>query len=583
MQTLRVGLAQINTTVGDLGGNARKVREWIARARDAGVDLVSFPELTITGYPPEDLLLRPRFIADNLEALDSVLDACHGITAVVGYVALDGSDIFNAAAVVHDGRIVDTYRKQHLPNYGVFDELRYFRSDEACPVYTIGGLGVGVNICEDIWYPGDPTRSQALGGAQVIVNINGSPYHAGKRRFREEMLAGRARDYGVAIVYTNQVGGQDELVFDGGSMVLGPTGELLARARMFEEDLLIYDIREETVLAAHLHDPRLRQEQLDEEDAREVRHIVVTNAMRAHPDPPRRTEGRIEPELPHAAEVYTALVTGTRDYLGKTGFRKALVALSGGIDSSLVAAVAVDALGAENVLGVGMPSRYSSEGSIADAQELAGNLGIRFIVIPIEPAHAAYLQMLERPFHDLAGDHAGVAEENIQSRIRGNIIMALSNKLGWIVLTTGNKSEFATGYATLYGDMSGGFAVIKDVPKTLVYELCRYRNTLGAAPVIPESVLTKPPSAELKPGQLDIDTLPPYEILDAVIEQYVENDLSVQEIADLGFDRETVARVVQMINRNEYKRRQSPPGVKITPKAFGRDRRLPIAHKYGGL
>ena len=366
-------------------------------------------------------------------------------------------------------------------------------------------------------------------------------------------------------------------------MVLGPTGELLARARMFEEDLLTYDIREETVLAAHLHDPRLRQEQLDEEAAREVRHIVITTAMPAHPDPPRRTEGRIEPELPHAAEVYTALVTGTRDYLGKTGFRKALVALSGGIDSSIVAAVAVDALGAENVLGVGMPSRYSSEGSIADASELAGNLGIRFIVIPIEPAHAAYLQMLERPFHDLASDHAGVAEENIQSRIRGNVIMALSNKLGWIVLTTGNKSEFATGYATLYGDMSGGFAVIKDVPKTLVYELCRYRNTLGAAPVIPVSVLTKPPSAELKPGQLDIDTLPPYEVLDAVIEQYVENDRSVQEIADQGFDRETVARIVQMINRNEYKRRQSPPGVKITPKAFGRDRRLPIAHKYGGL
>jgi NAD+ synthase (glutamine-hydrolysing) len=587
MQTLRVGLAQINTTVGDLQGNARKVREWIARARDAGVDLVSFPELTITGYPPEDLLLRPRFIADNLEALDSVLEACQGITAVVGYVALDGSDIFNAAAVIHDARIVDTYRKQHLPNYGVFDELRYFRPDETCPVYTIGGLGVGVNICEDIWYPGDPTRSQALGGAQVIVNINGSPYHVGKRRFREELLAGRARDYGVAIVYTNQVGGQDELVFDGGSMVLGPAGELLARARMFEEDLLIYDIREETVLAAHLHDPRLRQEQLDEEDAREVRHIVISETLSSPPHwrgaGGEGSPGRIEPELPHAAEVYSALVTGTRDYLGKTGFRKALVALSGGIDSSLVGALAVDALGAGNVLGVGMPSRYSSEGSIADASELAGNLGIRFIVIPIEPAHEAYLQMLERPFHDLARDHAGVAEENIQSRIRGNIIMALSNKLGWIVLTTGNKSEFATGYATLYGDMSGGFAVIKDVPKTLVYELCRYRNTLGAAPVIPANVLTKPPSAELKPGQLDEDTLPPYEVLDAVIEQYVENDRSVQEIVDQGFDRETVARVVQMINRNEYKRRQSPPGVKITPKAFGRDRRLPIAHKYEGL
>jgi NAD+ synthase (glutamine-hydrolysing) len=583
MQTLRVGLAQINTTVGDLQGNARKVREWVARACDAGVDLVSFPELTITGYPPEDLLLRPRFIADSLEAMDSVLEACQGIAAVVGYVALEGSDIFNAAAVIHDGRIVDTYRKQHLPNYGVFDELRYFRPDEACPVYTIGGLGIGVNICEDIWYPGDPTRSQALGGAQLIVNINGSPYHAGKRRFREEMLAGRARDYGVAIVYTNQVGGQDELVFDGGSMVLGPTGELLARARMFEEDLLIYDIREETVLAAHLRDPRLRQEQLDEEASREVRHIVISETLGSEHSSRAGGEGRIEPELPHAAEVYTALITGTRDYLGKTGFQKALVALSGGIDSSLVAAVAVDALGAENVLGVGMPSRYSSEGSVADASELAGNLGIRFIVIPIEPAHGAYLQMLERTFEELGGGPPGAAEENIQSRIRGNTIMALSNKLGWIVLTTGNKSEFATGYATLYGDMSGGFAVIKDVPKTLVYELCRYRNKLGATPVIPENVLTKPPSAELKPGQLDQDTLPPYDILDAVVEQYVENDRSIQEIVDQGFDRETVVRIVQMINRNEYKRRQSPPGVKITPKAFGRDRRLPIAHKYEGL
>ena len=583
MQTLRVGLAQINTTIGDLAGNAAKVREWTARARDAGVDVVSFPELTITGYPPEDLLLRPRFIADNLEALDSVLEACHGITAVVGFVALEAGDIYNAAAVIHDGRIVDTYRKQHLPNYGVFDELRYFRPDETCPVYGFGGIGVGVNICEDIWFAGDPTRSQAIGGAQVIININGSPYHAGKRRFREEMLAGRARDYGVVVCYTNQVGGQDELVFDGGSMILGPSGRLLARARMFEEDLLVHDIHQEDLLGARLHDPRLRQEELDDADAREVRHIVITDTTTVHPEAPEgpAIQPRIEPELSREAEVYAALVTGTRDYLGKTGFQKALVALSGGIDSSIVAAVAVDAIGAENVVGVGMPSRYSSEGSIADAQELANNLGIRFIVIPIEPAHAAYLEMLERPFAELGGGSAGTAEENIQSRIRGNVIMALSNKLGWIVLTTGNKSEFATGYATLYGDMSGGFAVIKDVPKTLVYDLCRYRNTIS--PVIPQNVLTKPPSAELKPGQLDQDTLPPYDVLDPIIEQYVENDRSIHEIVALGFDRETVARAVQMINRNEYKRRQSPPGVKITPKAFGRDRRLPIAHKYGGL
>jgi NAD+ synthase (glutamine-hydrolysing) len=582
MSTLRVGLAQINTTIGDLEGNVRKVRERTARARDLGVDIVAFPELTITGYPPEDLLLRPRFIEDNLAALNSVIGDCRGITAVIGHVDLAGGDIYNAAAVIHDGRLVDTYRKQHLPNYGVFDELRYFRSDEVCPVYTIGGFGVGVNICEDIWYAGDPTRSQALGGAQVIININGSPYHAGKRRFREEMLAGRARDYSVLICYTNQVGGQDELVFDGGSLVIGPTGELLARAKMFEEDLLVYDISEEQILSAHLHDPRLRQEQLEAEEASEVRHFHISDAL---PSPAHWRgaggEGRIEPELAHEAEVYSALVTGTRDYLGKTGFQKALIALSGGIDSSIVAAVAVDALGAENVIGIGMPSRYSSEGSIKDAQDLAGNLGIRFLVVPIEPAHSAYLEMLERPFAELDGGDVGVAEENIQSRIRGNVIMALSNKFGWIVLTTGNKSEFATGYATLYGDMSGGYAVIKDVPKTLVYAISRYRNTIS--PVIPESVLTKPPSAELKPGQLDQDTLPPYDILDAIIEHYVENDRSVKEIAAAGFDEATVVRVVQMINRNEYKRRQSPPGVKITPKAFGRDRRLPIANKYAGL
>jgi NAD+ synthase (glutamine-hydrolysing) len=579
MKTLRVGLAQINTTVGDLEGNARKVREWTARARDLGADVVAFPELTITGYPPEDLLLRPRFIEDNLAALNSVLGDCRGLTAVIGYVDLTEGDIYNAAAVIHDGQLIDTYRKQHLPNYGVFDELRYFRPDETCPVYEIGGFGVGVNICEDIWYAGDPTRSQALGGAQVIININGSPYHAGKRRFREEMVGGRARDYSVLICYVNQVGGQDELVFDGGSFIVGPSGHVISRARMFEEDLLVYDIREEDILSAHLHDPRLRQEQLEAEEAREITHFHISAAApSAHPE---ALEGRIEPELSHEADVYAALVTGTRDYLHKTGFQKALVALSGGIDSSIVAAVAVDALGAENVVGLGMPSRYSSEGSIKDAQDLARNLGIRFIVIPIEPAHAAYLEMLERPFAELDGGPIGVAEENIQSRIRGNIIMALSNKFGWIVLTTGNKSEFATGYATLYGDMSGGFAVIKDVPKTLVYAISRYRNAVS--PVIPETVFTKPPSAELKPGQLDQDTLPPYDVLDPIIEHYVENDRSVHDIVAAGFDEGTVIRVVQMINRNEYKRRQSPPGVKITPKAFGRDRRLPIANKYQGL
>ena len=580
MRTLRVALAQINTTVGDLDGNARKIREWVANARDAGADLVAFPELTVTGYPPEDLLLRPRFISDNQEALDSILDACRGITAVVGYVDLLAGDIYNAAAIIHDGRIADVYRKQHLPNYGVFDEMRYFRRDDNCPVYTLGGIGFGVNICEDIWYPGDPTRSQAMGGAQLIININGSPYHAGKRGVREEMLSQRARDYGVAICYANQAGGQDELVFDGGSMVIDASGEIIARAKIFEEDLLVFDICLEDVLLAHLHDPRQRQEEaLPEEEEREIRHVALG-------DLPERQDraavvSRIEPEPSLEAEVYAALVTGTRDYLRKTGFQKALIALSGGVDSSIVAAVAVDALGPGNVIGVGMPSRYSSEGSIEDSRKLAENLGIAFIIVPIEPAHAAYLEMLARPFEELDGGELGTAEENVQARIRGNIIMALSNKFGWIVLTTGNKSEYATGYATLYGDMSGGYAVIKDVPKTLVYKLSHYRNSIS--PAIPDAVLTKPPSAELKPGQLDQDTLPLYDVLDAIIEEYVENDRSASDIIALGFEEATVLKVVAMINRNEYKRRQAAPGVKITPKAFGRDRRLPIAHRYKGL
>jgi len=561
MTTLRVGLAQLNTTVGDLDGNVRLVADFAARARKAGVDVVSFPELVITGYPPEDLLLRPRFVEDSRRACDAAVAACTGLCAVIGFVDADEAGIYNAAAIVDDGRLVATYRKQRLPNYGVFDEMRYFVVGDECPVFTIGGVAVGVNICEDIWLPGNPTEAQADVGAKVILNINGSPYHAGKYAERQEMLAQRAREYGVWVCYTNQAGGQDELVFDGGSMVLDPSGELAARAVMFDEDLLVHDIEVPDTAPA-------------------AKHTFVSGFTAADRPP---VEPRVEPPPAFAAEVYQALVTGTRDYLRKTGFSKVLVALSGGIDSSLVAVVAVDALGAENVIGIGMPSRYSSEGSIKDAQDLADNLGVRFLVVPIEPAHAAYLSMLERPFAELDGGAEGTAEENIQSRIRGNVIMALSNKFGWIVLTTGNKSEFATGYATLYGDMSGGYAVIKDVPKTLVYRLARYRNLVGQRPVIPESVITKPPSAELKPDQLDQDTLPPYEVLDAIIEEYVEKDHGVAEIVAMGHDEATVKRVVRMINVNEYKRRQSPPGVKITPKAFGRDRRLPIAHRYRGV
>jgi len=573
MRRLRVGLAQINTTVGDLEGNVQKVLDYVERARGQGVDVVSFPELTVTGYPPEDLLLRPGFVRDNLDALQAAVRGCGGITAVVGFVDLDGNDIYNAAAVIHDGRLAGVYHKHFLPNYGVFDEFRYFRSGSESPVYTVAGVGVGVNVCEDIWYPGDPTRAQAFGGAQVIININGSPYHAGKRRFREQMLATRATDYGVFVCYTNQVGGQDELVFDGSSMVLSAAGEVIARAAAFEEELLVCDLDVDEVLRLRLRDPRRRQERAALAGAAHRLHLSDATLT---PDKPALTP-RLAPGLDDEAEVYAALVTGTRDYVRKTGFSNVVIALSGGIDSSIVAAIATDALGPENVTGVSMPSRYSSEGSIKDAQELAENLGIEMMIIPIEPAHAAYLEMLERPFQ---GREPGTAEENIQSRIRGNIIMALSNKFGWLVLTTGNKSEMATGYATLYGDMAGGLAVIKDVPKTLVYRLSRYRNTLGDRPVIPESVITKPPSAELKPGQLDQDTLPPYEVLDPIIEAYVEDDRSVEDIVAMGYDYATVVRVVQMIDRNEYKRRQAPPGVKITLRAFGRDRRLPIANRY---
>ncbi len=576
MSRLRLGLAQINTTVGDLDGNAAKVLEYVDRARELGVDLLSFPEMTITGYPPEDLLLRPQFIGDNLAVLQGVVKGCQGISAVVGFVDRD-HDIHNAAAIIHDGRLVDVYHKQFLPNYGVFDENRYFQAGTRCPVYVMAGIGVGVSICEDIWYPDDPMRAQAHAGAQVIININGSPYHKGKRRFRQQMLATRASDYAVFICYTNQVGGQDELVFDGASMVVSPLGEVLAQAAAFEEELLICDLDVEETFQARLHEPRRRKERLASTASTSVAQVPVSDEPLAEEKPP--VERRRAPSMGDDAEVYGALVLGTRDYLLKNGFQKAVVGLSGGIDSSLVAVIAVDALGSENVVGVAMPSRFSSEGSIRDARELADSLGIQLMTIPIEEAFSTFLDLLSEPF---AGTEFGVAEENIQSRIRGLIIMALSNKFSWLVLATGNKSEMATGYATLYGDMAGGFAVIKDVPKTLVYRLAGYRNSLGPKAVIPQSVMEKEPSAELRPDQRDVDTLPSYETLDPILEAYVEEDKSVDEIAAMGFDEELVRRVMAMVDRNEYKRRQAPPGVKISPRAFGRDRRLPIANRYKG-
>ncbi len=575
MPGLRVGLAQINVTVGDLKGNVAKILSCVEEARSLAVDLLTFPELAVAGYPPEDLLLRPQFVRDNLDALDSVVKGSAGITLIVGFVDAE-EDIYDAAAIIHDGRLIDVYRKQFLPNYGVFDEDRYFEPGNRCAVYEIAGVGVGVNICEDIWYPEGPAQAQAYNGAQVLVNISASPFQAEKRFFRERMLSTRASDAAAMLCYNNLVGGQDELVFDGNSMIVDPEGEIICRARSFEEDLLVCDLNMDKVMQARLHAPRRRKERPAFSGAiPEKVHVSSKLFVAAKPPLPPHDVTPLE----GVAEVYAGLVVGTRDYVRKNGFAKVVIGLSGGVDSSLVAVIAVDALGPENVVGVSMPSRFSSPGSRSDAQAVADNSGIRLITIPIEEAFEAYLGMLSEPF---AGTQFGIAEENLQTRVRGNILMGLSNKFGWLVLATGNKSEMATGYSTLYGDMAGGFAVIKDVPKTLVYKLAEYRNARDGKPVIPQAVLDKEPSAELKPGQADTDTLPPYEVLDPILQAYVEEDKSPADLLAAGFDEETIKRVITMVDRNEYKRRQAPPGVKITPRAFGRDRRLPIANRYRG-
>ncbi|MHB8375672.1 MAG: NAD+ synthase [Dehalococcoidia bacterium] len=575
MRTLRVALAQIDTTVGDLAGNTARIVDWTERARALGADLVAFPELAVTGYPPEDLVLRRSFVADNLRALDNVVAATRGITSIVGFVDLQ-DDIFNAAAVISDGRLVARYRKQFLPNYGVFDEDRYFQRGAVSPVFRIAGVDVGVNICEDIWYPDGPTREQAHAGAEIVVNINASPYHRAKGSFRENMISTRASDNVVVVCHVNATGAQDELVFDGHSLICDERGDMLARGAQFREDLIVCDIDVEGVLQARLHDPRHRKARFEQQAAGVAPKIVVSDAPFVA-DKPRISPPPLAPILGPVAEVWDALVLGVRDYIAKTGFSAVLIGLSGGVDSSLVACIAADALGAEHVVGVSMPSRFSSEGSKSDAAALADRLAIRLITVPIEPAFNASLEMLAESFADT---RFGVAEENLQARIRGNILMSLSNKFGWLVLTTGNKSEMATGYSTLYGDMAGGFAVIKDVPKTLVYELAGYRNGLAGRDLIPQAVIDKPPSAELRPDQLDSDSLPPYDVLDPILQAYVEDDRGVEEIVAMGFDPPTVQRVVQLVDRNEYKRRQAPPGLKVTPRAFGRDRRLPIANRY---
>jgi NAD+ synthase (glutamine-hydrolysing) len=569
---LRVALCQINTTVGDLEGNVERVVAVLADAEAQGCDLAVFPELAITGYPPEDLLLKPGFIADNRAALDRVAAASGNCAAVLGFVDAE-RDLYNAAAVCAYGEVRAIYHKRLLPNYAVFDEQRYFAAGSGTsPLVAVGGVRVGVSICEDAFSPTGPIAAQAAGGAALVVNINASPYYANRLAERERMLATRASDASCALVYVNQVGGQDELIFDGASMVFDTDGELLVRAAQFEEQTVVCDVEVMPVFRKRLLDPRGRASD------QPLPVVEISSAPRVT-DPADTRRPPVVAALPPVREVYEALVLGTRDYVGKNGFSDVAIALSGGIDSSLVALVATDALGPEHVHGVLMPSRYSSDHSLTDAEKLCAELGIESRVIPIEPAHAAFLDMLAPSFAGLKPD---ITEENIQSRIRGMLLMALSNKFGWLVLTTGNKSEMAVGYSTLYGDTAGGFAVIKDVPKMLVYELARDRNARAGRPLIPESVLTKPPSAELRPDQRDDQSLPPYDVLDPVLQAYVEDDRTRAELVAMGFDPDVVERVTRLVDLAEYKRRQTPPGVRITTKAFGKDRRLPITNRYRG-
>lgn len=575
MRSLRIGLCQINTTVGDIEGNSKKIIDYIQRGKRMGADLLVFPEMAVTGYPPEDLLLMPKFIEDNLKAIQEIAKATSSITAVVGFVHKEG-DIFNSAALLHHGKLMGVYSKMYLPNYGVFDEFRYFHPGKENFIFTLRSIPIGVSICEDLWYPGDPIRTQTLhGGAELILNLSSSPYHMGKTAIREKLISTRASDNLAIVAYCNLVGGQDELVFDGGSMIFDQRGELLARGKQFEEDLVLSDLDFEAVSRIRLHDPRIRREKMGEEEKgiKKIELPTPTRSSQRKPTLPQRDQKPLDP----LSEVYSALVLGTGDYIRKNGFKRVLVGLSGGIDSALTATIAVDALGSKAVVGVAMPSPYSSKTSLEDAKLLAKNLGIDFLTIPITQIFNAYLNTLAPTFKGLKPD---VTEENIQARIRGNILMALSNKFGWLVLTTGNKSEMSVGYCTLYGDMAGGFAVLKDVPKTLVYKLAEHKNQKEGKEIIPKRVFTKPPSAELRPNQRDEDSLPPYPVLDPILQAYVEEDKGLREIVKMGFKESMVKEVIHMVDRNEYKRRQSPPGVKITHRALGKDRRLPVTNKY---
>jgi NAD+ synthase (glutamine-hydrolysing) len=575
MKLLRLALAQINSTVGDLEGNSKKIVANIKKAKRQKADIVAFPELALTGYPPEDLLLKPQFVRDNIAELKKIRPHTYGITAVIGFVD-SGKDkrIYNSAAIIADRKIVDVYNKIILPNYGVFDEFRYFRAGERISVYNINNVIVGITICEDIWNRSSPLPIQSLAGAEVIININASPYERGKQDTRERILRKWSSENGVIIAYLNTVGGQDELVFDGFSMVYNHKGCLIARGRQFEEDMMVVDVdigqvRKFRQTKGFSGRPQSRK------IASSVEKIKIP-ALRFPDRSPVRSL-TVEPSMKKEEEVYKALVLGTSDYTRKNSFTGVVIGLSGGIDSSLVAAIAVDAIGSENVTGLFMPSKFTLKESRIDALQLAENLGINIIKISIDGIMSGYLKALENAFR---GRDRDTTEENLQARIRGNLLMAFSNKFGWLVLATGNKSEMSVGYATLYGDMAGGFAVIKDVPKTLVYDICIWRNSIGKDRLIPERVLWKEPTAELKPDQKDSDTLPPYPLLDPILKAYIEEEKSFKDVLKIGYKSESTRKVIKMVDRSEYKRRQAPPGIKITARAFGRDRRFPITNKY---
>jgi NAD+ synthase (glutamine-hydrolysing) len=604
---VRLALCQMNATVGDIAGNSRRIRDGANAARDAGAQLVLFPELAITGYPPEDLLLKEHFLADAATALRELARDISGIVAVVGFPER-AEDVYNSAAVLADGSVAAIYRKVYLPNYGVFDEQRYFQAGRGGAVVDVGAERIGLSVCEDLWEPGPPASDEALAGATLIVNISASPYHAGKGAERERMFAQRARDNLACVAFCALVGGQDELVFDGHSVVIDHTGTTIARARQFAEELLVCDVDLSAAAAARLRDAGHRPAARRAERTAEILRAIPAAAEAVAPaSAPARAPGIAELLAPIEAEVYAALKLGLRDYVEKNGFEQVILGVSGGIDSALVACLAVDALGAGRVNAAVMPSPYSSSETQQDARRLGAALGIRVHELSIGSILDAYLQTLRAQLSSPtdssgfvgAGGAAArgedLTEENLQARIRGNLLMALSNKFGWLVLATGNKSEMSVGYTTLYGDLAGGFAVIKDVPKTLVYRICRWRNSPGGAGAgsaaagassvespIPDSILQRAPSAELRRDQRDEDSLPPYDVLDRILQGYIELDRSREQLIAQGLPEHYVDLTIRLVDRAEYKRRQAPPGIKITTRAFGRDRRMPITNRYRG-